>query len=936
MITYQDISNDDMSRVLSRGVATPNTTELHSSVSRRESTSSMPDGKMKAANIPPLLKKELQPSSSTYGTCQLSLASLDIGQKPIVVENEKEENDGIAFERLNQIEQLDLAENASIGPSRRTEDLDNLTDEVRAQGRNILQRHDLSFNLEQNHLGKMRSKSDIHHHFTQIKGSEQDEKRHQEEYDLSHQSEKEIRIESRNDRAIALQQRDIEAESGSPTVNIPQAITEERTKKRSSHRETTDDMTVKKNLINNLERATIREGRETDQILKLSRSSSSESKRIDFLKKDNNEMSLPNSDDNEMENNARIPRRILERESKSFIVRKNSLTGIEGEVLCKANLHSQQLLANEKENGHNIGIASLKPSDTQAENVAELQSRVSSFSSRRSSCKSHPIDAIEPSLDKMEDGALKISAHSSSDRAKIEATRLNRIAANNSLHGNSWHGRTSTPDRNYPPRNLSLPVPDSCRINNTKESIGVPPGSLAPGAYRARFYDSDDVEEVEITDFADDSESGDEQDQALAEASLDHSQNLSENESSLQSFASEESSTQHIEAIPVVFHSVPTRSNANDQSAAARICSPTTMLKERKWRFAAMFICFLVFGIALAVPIVVSQVGESQMNASDYVTAANYHICPEHNSIMKFQEQCQKGGKIVQISKCASNLYVLLQEHLQVNIGPSTGVCKAERLALLSMIVYKQNPSISNYALSTLYFSTDGNLSWKRKKGWLTSKNVCTWEGIQCKTVLDDSPAQQPSLNADDRIEKIELANNTLIGSIPTHLGMLNTLETLNLSMNGLRDSIPMEIGKIKNLNELDLSQNSHVDGTIPTTVSLLRDLKVLVLSGMKLSGSIPSQIGEMKSLERLLLSSNRLSHLPSEIGNLENLKDLWCDNNKLQGKMPVELGKCTNLHSLIMGGNSFSGEIPIEIGLLTHLSKYIKSYPCSTESFMA
>eukprot|EP00986_Skeletonema_menzelii_P018565 scaffold26657_cov186-Skeletonema_menzelii.AAC.1 len=111
------------------------------------------------------------------------------------------------------------------------------------------------------------------------------------------------------------------------------------------------------------------------------------------------------------------------------------------------------------------------------------------------------------------------------------------------------------------------------------------------------------------------------------------------------------------------------------------------------------------------------------------------------------------------------------------------------------------------YALSVLYDATNGD-SWDNKSGWLDfSQSECDWYGVTC--------------NDENIVTKLELGSNNLIGSIPTQIGLLKSLEKLILSENReLTGTIPSEI------EHLSLFANALI-GPIPSEVCALRDNKL-------------------------------------------------------------------------------------------------------------
>ena len=206
--------------------------------------------------------------------------------------------------------------------------------------------------------------------------------------------------------------------------------------------------------------------------------------------------------------------------------------------------------------------------------------------------------------------------------------------------------------------------------------------------------------------------------------------------------------------------------------------------------------------------------------------------------------------------------------------------------------------------------------------------------------------------------EHLSLANNELVGTLPSDIGKLINLRVINLDHNDLTGTLSSQIGKLENLTELRLAFNNldgsfpseighckqleHIDitennmggtipkelfdcrrlkvwdfylndftGTIPTEISHLQDLWLLRLNSNNLSGKIPSEIGQLPSLDQMWLAFNDLTGtLPEEIGNLSSLTWLVANNNRLTGTIPDALEKLT-LKVLQLSINEFTGTIP-------------------------
>jgi len=243
-------------------------------------------------------------------------------------------------------------------------------------------------------------------------------------------------------------------------------------------------------------------------------------------------------------------------------------------------------------------------------------------------------------------------------------------------------------------------------------------------------------------------------------------------------------------------------------------------------------------------------------------------------------------------------------------------------------------------ALIALYNSTAGD-NWSNSNQWKepplhtdgfampgTENN---WHGITLDAAettveridLYDNDLKgtiSPELGNLTNLVSLQLSRNQLTGSIPPEIGNLSNLQGLYLSRNELTGSIPSQIGDLLHLLYLNLGDN-QLTGSIPPEIGSLSNLQELYLGDNQLTGSIPSQIGNLTSLMRLYLSWNELTgSIPPEIGTLSNLQELHLEGHQLTGSIPSEIGNLTNLVYLYLAYNELTGSIPTEIGALSNL----------------
>ena len=208
-------------------------------------------------------------------------------------------------------------------------------------------------------------------------------------------------------------------------------------------------------------------------------------------------------------------------------------------------------------------------------------------------------------------------------------------------------------------------------------------------------------------------------------------------------------------------------------------------------------------------------------------------------------------------------------------------------------------------ALVTFYNSLNGD-SWNENYNWLTSEPIYNWFGV--------------TIDNNQRVTKIEVAENNLTGTIPNEIGNLSQLTDLVLSVNNLSGSIPIEIGNLTLLENLYLHTN-NLDGEIPKEFENLTNLKILDIALCDLSGGIPIELGNLTLLKKIYLHKNNFNgQIPASISNLVSLEVLALSDNNLDGNIPNELGNLTSLKKIYLHNNNLIGNIPNELGNLTDL----------------
>uniref|UniRef100_A0A453MFQ0 Leucine-rich repeat-containing N-terminal plant-type domain-containing protein n=1 Tax=Aegilops tauschii subsp. strangulata TaxID=200361 RepID=A0A453MFQ0_AEGTS len=184
--------------------------------------------------------------------------------------------------------------------------------------------------------------------------------------------------------------------------------------------------------------------------------------------------------------------------------------------------------------------------------------------------------------------------------------------------------------------------------------------------------------------------------------------------------------------------------------------------------------------------------------------------------------------------------------------------------------------------------------------------SCCVWEGVNCD-------------GTSGRVTALRLPGHGLVGLIPgASLAGLARLEELNLANNKLVGTIPSWIGELDHLCYLDLSDNSLV-GEVPK--SLIR-LKGLVIAGHSLVDEQPNTISGSNNTVRSgstnVVSGNDNTVISGNNNNVagSNNTVITGNDNTVTGSNHVVSGDkhiVTDNNNAVSGNdNNVSGSFPI------------------------
>jgi len=221
---------------------------------------------------------------------------------------------------------------------------------------------------------------------------------------------------------------------------------------------------------------------------------------------------------------------------------------------------------------------------------------------------------------------------------------------------------------------------------------------------------------------------------------------------------------------------------------------------------------------------------------------------------------------------------------------------------ILGSVVSAKVSKVEKRVLLEIYQSTNGP-GWTH--AWNLSEPVSSWYGVG----IDKG-----------KVVSLNLFNNNLTGVLPKSIGKLSHLRVFNIAFNSIEGTIPQEVVLLQRLQELRMGKN-RLTGAIPENIGRLKELEVLDFFANQLIGHLPSSLGQLTKLRVLMLSENRLSgSIPQEIGKLTALQSMELGNNHFEGEVPDTIGNLWYLERLILTENQLGGAFPRSIFLLPKL----------------
>jgi len=144
----------------------------------------------------------------------------------------------------------------------------------------------------------------------------------------------------------------------------------------------------------------------------------------------------------------------------------------------------------------------------------------------------------------------------------------------------------------------------------------------------------------------------------------------------------------------------------------------------------------------------------------------------------------------------------------------------------------------------------------------------------------------------------IDISGNSYSSSFPLELASQPSLKYAYAEFTHLSGDLSF-INSMPAVIELWLDDNKELIGSIPSNMGNMKTLESVSLSNCSLTGTIPSEIGSMDQLKQLwLLGNNLKGTVPLDLMKLTNLEVLHVEDNDLEGSVPDGMCDLENLTS--------------------------------------
>ncbi|KAK9033018.1 hypothetical protein V6N11_018057 [Hibiscus sabdariffa] len=175
-----------------------------------------------------------------------------------------------------------------------------------------------------------------------------------------------------------------------------------------------------------------------------------------------------------------------------------------------------------------------------------------------------------------------------------------------------------------------------------------------------------------------------------------------------------------------------------------------------------------------------------------------------------------------------------------------------------------------------------------------------------------------PSLGKLSKLYWLDLADNQLVGTIPVStpnspgLDLLLKAKHFHFNKNKLSGTIPPTLFSSEMVLIHVLFDGNQFTGSIPSTLGLVQTLEVLRLDRNALSGDVPSNLNNLTNINELNLAHNNLTGPLPDLASMNTINYVDLSNNSFDPtEAPVWFSTLSSLTTLVIEHGSLQGPIP-------------------------
>ncbi|XP_057417146.1 leucine-rich repeat receptor protein kinase HPCA1 [Lotus japonicus] len=186
-----------------------------------------------------------------------------------------------------------------------------------------------------------------------------------------------------------------------------------------------------------------------------------------------------------------------------------------------------------------------------------------------------------------------------------------------------------------------------------------------------------------------------------------------------------------------------------------------------------------------------------------------------------------------------------------------------------------------------------------------------------------------PSLGNLSKLYWLDLADNQLTGSLPVStsttpgLDLLLKAKHFHFNKNQLSGTIPPKLFSSEMVLIHILFDGNNLQGSIPSTIGLVQTVEVLRLDRNFMTGEVPSNLNNLTNINELNLAHNKLTGPLPDLTTMDTLNYVDLSNNSFDpSEAPIWLSTLPSLTTLIMEFGSLQGPLPTKLFSLPQIQQ--------------